>query len=73
LLPCAVFGAWPGRHVLRVHLNKGVRPAIHDKVVLLIEVGALPHVVRAAVVDEERPFVLLAFFAGRLQPAPLGF
>jgi hypothetical protein len=33
-------------HILRVHLDAGVGPAVSDEFVLLIEVGALPDMVR---------------------------
>src|SRR5262245_24748302 len=39
------------RHVLGIHLDKGIGPAILHKVVLLVEVGALPNMVRAAIID----------------------
>ena len=54
-------------HVLGIHLDIGIRPAIHDEVVLLVEIGALPDLVGAAVVDEEREFLRFLLLAGRLQ------
>ena len=49
----------------------GRRPAVHDEVVLLVEIGRLPDVVGAAVVDEEGELVLLRLLALGLQAAPL--
>ena len=49
----------------------GIGPTIHDEVFLLVEIGALPDVVGAAVVDEERELLRFLLFARRLEPAPL--
>ena len=59
------------RHVLRVHLDERERPAVHDEIVLLVEIGALPDMVRAPVVDQEGELVLLRLLARGLQAAPL--
>ena len=53
-------------HVLRVHLDVWEGPAVHDEFALLVEIGALPHVVGAAIIDEEREFLRLLLLAGRL-------
>ena len=48
------------------------RPAIHDEIIVLVEIDRLPKVIRAPVVDEVREFFLLLLFSGRLETAPLG-
>jgi len=58
-------------HVVRVHLDERVGPAVHNELVVLIEIGVLPDVVGAAVVDEVLELLLLLFLAGCLQAAPL--
>ena len=45
----------------------GIGPAVHDEVVLLVEIGALPDVIGAAIVDEEREFLGFLLLAGRLE------
>ena len=57
---------------LGVHLEERVGPAVHHQLLLDVEVGRLPDVVGAAVVDQEREPRLLLLLAGRLQAAPLG-
>ena len=53
-------------HVLRVHLDVWEGPAVHDEFALLVEIGALPYVVGAAIVDEKGKFLRLLLLAGRL-------
>ena len=57
-------------HVLRVHLDERIGPAIHDEIFLLVEIGALPDVIGAAIVDEECELLRFLFLARRLEPAP---
>ena len=58
------------RHVLRVHLDEREGIAIHYEVVLLVEIGALPDMVGAPIIDEEPELLRFLFFAGGLQPTP---
>ena len=60
-------------HVIRVHLDEGIGPPVHDELVVLVEIGVLPDVVGAPVVDQVLELLLLLLLAGRLQPAPLRF
>ena len=52
------------------HLDEWIGPAIHDEIFLLVEIGTLPDVIGAAVVDEERELLRFLFLARRLEPAP---
>ena len=49
----------------------GIGPAVHQELVLLVEIGVLPDRVGAAVVDQVGELVLLLLLARRLQAAPL--
>ena len=49
----------------------GIGPAVHDEIALLVEIGALPYVVGAAIVDEKGEFLRFLLLAWRLQSTPL--
>jgi hypothetical protein len=56
-------------HVLGIDLYERIGPAIHHKLVVLVQIGVLPEGVGAPVVDEVLELGLLLLLAWRLQAA----
>jgi hypothetical protein len=60
-------------HLVGVDLDEGIGPAVHDELVVLVEIGVLPDMVGAAVVDQVFELLLLLLLARCLKPAPQRF
>ena len=51
-------------------MDEGVRPPVHDEVILLVEIGALPDMICPPIIDEEGEFLAFLLLAGRLEFPP---
>ena len=59
------------RHIRRVHVDIAQWPAVHNKIVLLVQIGGLPDVIRPTVIDKEGELVLFRLLSRRLKTTPL--